>query len=428
MQEELVTVTEATEETVVAGKTKRKLNIVPKIICLLFAVMIWYYVMQVENPDYQQTFTGVKVTLVNTDELTNRGLSIFNGTNYIADLTVSGKKSVINSYTSDDITIRADVMKNYTSPGMQTVDLEVSLPSGLTLVDQDNTISVFVDEKTSRKFTLEVDTVTKNSATISDDYQAGTIVIDPSEITVKGPKTIMDNVDRAVIKADFSQFGKLESTISTEGTVFLYDANGNEVSNVYIENPYPTVKLTYPILFEKEVELNVTYKNGYYNDTNVSAVVSPSSVKVLGNASDIRNLTSVDLPAIDEKTIDKDVAVVTVPLEGSELYSIVDNITSAEVTLTNIGTTTSTYRVTNLKITGDGGKFSPVNEYVDVVLRGPYAALAAIDADDITLQCDLGNYSDPPEGEYNAAVIISGSPAGVWEIGAYKLLLQSTGS
>ena len=430
VQEEITLPENTVDESVsssTAGK-KRKLNIVPKIVCLLLAVLIWYYVMQVENPDYQQTFTGVKVTLVNTDELTNRGLSIFNGTNYIADLTVSGKKSVISSYTSDDITIRADVLKNYTSPGMQTVDLEVSLPAGLTLVDQDNSISVFVDEKTSRKFTLEIDQLTKNSATITDDYEAGAIIADPAEITVKGPKTVMDDIDRAVVKADFSQFGKLENTISTEGTVCLYDKDGNEVSNVYIENPYPTVKLTQPILLEKDVVLNVTFKNGFYNGTNVATAAVPSSVRIKGNASDIRNVSSIDLPPIDEKTIDKDKTTVTVPLETSELYTVVGDVTSAEVTVTNLGTTTSSYRVTNLTVVGDGGKFTVADDYVDVTLRGPAGTLSGISANDITLKCDLGNYSDPPEGEYSASVVIAGSPAGVWEIGSYELKLEIAGT
>ena len=402
-------------------KQKRKLNIVPKIICLLLAVLIWYYVMQVENPNYQQTFTGVKVTLVNTDELTNRGLSIFNGTNYISDITVSGKKSVINSYTSDDISIKADVLKNYTSPGMQTVDLEVSLPSGLTLIGQDNSISVFVDEKTNRKFTLEIDQVTKNSATVTDDYESGTIISDPSEISVKGPKTVMDTIERAVVKADFSKFGKLESTINTEGTVYLYDKDGNEVSSVYIENPYPTVKLTLPVLFEKDAPVNVTFKNGFYNNSNVETTVSPETVRIKGNASDIKNISSIDLPAIDEKTIDKDTMTVTVALDSSDSYTVVDDITSVDVLIKNIGTTTVSYRVTNFVVVGDKGKFAVDNNYVDVILRGAPAALENIDASDITLKCDLSSYSDPPEGKYTAEVMVSGSPAGVWEIGTYEL-------
>ncbi len=413
----------AAAEVQTEPKKKRKLNIIPKIVCLLFAVLIWYYVMQVENPDYQQTFTGVKVNLVNRDELSNRGLYIFTGSNYIADITVSGKKSVISNYTSDDITINADVLKNYTSPGVVTVDLEVSLPSGLSLVDQDNTISIFVDEKTSKKFTLEIDQSTKNSATVTDEYETGTIIADPAEITVKGPKTIIDTIDKAIVKADFSQFGNLENTISTEGTVYLYDAEDHEISNTYLENHYQTVKLTYPILLEKEVTLNVTFKNGYYNENNVATSVDPSTVKIKGNASDIKNINSIDLPAIDEVTIDKNEKVIPILLESSDIYTFSDDISTVNVTVTNIGTTTSTYRVKNFTIVGDGGKFAVANEYFDVVLRGPSAKLSEISADDITLKCDLGKFSDPPEGGYYASVVIAGSPEGVWEIGTYEVEL-----
>ena len=47
------------------GKAKRKLNLLPKIVCLFFAVVIWYYVMQVDNPEYKQTISGIKVNLIN---------------------------------------------------------------------------------------------------------------------------------------------------------------------------------------------------------------------------------------------------------------------------------------------------------------------------------------------------------------------------
>lgn len=404
-------------------KVRRKLNIIPKIICLLFAVLIWYYVMQVDNPDYQQTFNGIKVNLVNSDELTNRGLSIFTGTNYSADLTVSGKKSVISKYTSEDIVVQADILKSYTSPGMQVVDLDVTLPSGLSLVNQDNTISVFVDEKTSVKIPITVDQ--RTGATTSGDYEPGTLAPEFSEITVKGPKTIVDNVDHATVKADFSEFGVLESTTTTDGTVVLFNKDGDELSSAYLSIDYTTMKVTFPIYLTRELPLTVSYKNGLYNDSNVSVSITPETAQVKGDASYIKKLDNIEVAVIDEKQIEKD-KTLTFELVPTDDYTFADDIATVDVKITNVGTITRIYRVTNFSVNKGGKDFKITNEYVDVTLRGPAAKLEAISADDITVRCDLSDFNELSNGEYDATIAISGNPSDVWEIGTYKLTVSVT--
>ena len=404
-------------------KIKRKLNIVPKVVCLFFAVLIWYYVMQVDNPDYKQTFTGVKVNLVNTDELTNKGLSIFTGTSYTAEITVSGKKSVINNYSSDDIVIKADVVKNYKSPGMQTVDLDVTLPSGLTLVSQDNSISVFVDEKTSLKLPVTVDQ--RTNATTSADYDSGTLIPEFTEITVKGPKTIIANIDHATVKADFSGFGVLESTISTVGTVSMYNKSGEEVTSPYITSDYSTMRVTYPIYLTKTVPLTVSYKYGFYNENNVNVEIIPAEVEVKGEAAYVKKLESIEVGVIDEKQIDKD-KTLTYNLPEFEELSYVGDVSSASIRITNVGTITKTYRVTDLRVNSDGKKCEILNDYVDVTLRGTAVQLAGITSEDVSLTVDLTNYDDSLSGEldFDAAVTINSSSKNIWEIGTYKLTVS----
>ncbi|MBR6917538.1 MAG: hypothetical protein IKN38_05080 [Clostridia bacterium] len=405
-------------------KPKRKLNIIPKIVCLLFAVIIWYYVMQVDNPDYKQDFSDIKVNLVNTDELTNKGLSIFTGTSYSADITVSGKKSVINKYTSDDITIRADVLKNYTSPGTQIVDLDISLPSGLTLVSQDNTISVFVDEKTTVKIPVSVDQ--RVGATTLADYEAGTLTSEYAEVTVKGPKTIVDTIDKAIVKADFSEFGVLETTIKTSGNVYLYNKDGDEITSAYISLDYPVMDVTYPIYYTKDVALTVSYKYGFYNDENVSVEIVPATVSVTGDASYVKKLDSIEIAVIDEKQINKDMSL-TYDLKSTNEYTFTDDsITSATVNITNVGTVTKIFRVTNLEVIGGDNKCEIADAYVDVTLRGTAARLSKLTSDDITLTCDISGYDDSISGEMNfdADVVIEGSPEGVWEIGSYEITVS----
>ena len=98
------------KENVRLTSGKRKYNIIPKIMCLAAAFVLWLYVMQIDSVDTESTFTGVRVYLENTSEIESRnGLFVYSGDGTLVNVTVTGRKSVINSYTSDDIRVEADL-------------------------------------------------------------------------------------------------------------------------------------------------------------------------------------------------------------------------------------------------------------------------------------------------------------------------------
>ena len=58
--------------------TVRKLNLIPRIVCFVFAFIMWIYVMVVDSPDYEQRFDGVPVDIVGATALEkNSSFSVF---------------------------------------------------------------------------------------------------------------------------------------------------------------------------------------------------------------------------------------------------------------------------------------------------------------------------------------------------------------
>ena len=51
-------------------------NILLKVIALLFAVMLWGYVLSVENPEYTKRVRDVEISIVGEDSLNARGLML----------------------------------------------------------------------------------------------------------------------------------------------------------------------------------------------------------------------------------------------------------------------------------------------------------------------------------------------------------------
>ena len=49
------------KETV--GKRLRVTDLIPRICCVFFALVIWLYAMSSDSPDYESTFSGVTVSV-----------------------------------------------------------------------------------------------------------------------------------------------------------------------------------------------------------------------------------------------------------------------------------------------------------------------------------------------------------------------------
>ena len=53
------------EQTNKSGETVRERlktsDLIPRLLCVVIAVVIWLYVMSNESPDYERTFSGVTV-------------------------------------------------------------------------------------------------------------------------------------------------------------------------------------------------------------------------------------------------------------------------------------------------------------------------------------------------------------------------------
>lgn len=408
------------------GKSKKtKIRIVPALVCLLLAVIVWFYAMQVDNPDYKYVFEDITVSIDDQQlkELSNRGLTSFTGSDYKVDITVRGKKSIINRYTNNDIIVTADVLKNYTSPGKQTVELKVSLPDGLTLVDTNKTINVFIDENTSVKVPAKVNE--KHGGIISKDYEYGALIPQVSEVTVSGPKTKTEQIAYALVTADFSGDTVTSTLTRSDCPIVLVTADGDQISNPqseYLSFSPNTMNVTFPVYLTKEVPLSVSYKYGYFNDDNLSYSVTPSTVVIKGEPKDIEKIDTVVVGELDEKKIEKD-ETLTFDLPQSELFTYVDEeITSADVRILNVGTQVVSFNVRNFKLESAPSGYAVTNDYVTVRLRVPDSQISRITSDDVTLVCDLSGFSsDSIAGEHEATVSLADGFDGVWEIGAYTV-------
>lgn len=397
-----------------------------KFLCILAAVVIWLYVMNVENPDYEQTIESVPVTIINAEEIEiNNSLTIYSGYDVTVNVTVQGRKNLVSDITADDIKLTADV-SGIKEAGTYALDIKSDIPDGVKLVSMSSdTITVFIDKKESIEVELGYE-FTNFILESGSGFSLGEPVISVDTVTVTGPSRYLADISRAVV--NISVLERVSSSMTVYCDITLVDSDGDTVTNPYVSKNPSTAKVEIPVYAEKDVPLTVDYKYGYFNDDNVDIKISPETIRVKGDASVITALDSIAIMTINEKKVTNDVDVSTVTLSMPEGVENVDNVQSATVTISQVGMTTRTMSlvINNDEIVNPNGvEYELLSDTVNVTFRGKAPDLYALTPMNVKATINLSSYASTFTGVVTVPLEISIRSSGVvYEIGEYNVQVK----
>ncbi|MBR4959855.1 MAG: hypothetical protein IKY52_03050, partial [Clostridia bacterium] len=269
-----------------------------KLLCVFAAFILWLYVMEVESPAYETTIGGITVELVGTDILENQnGLSIYSGRGLPLNITVSGKKSIVNKLDTDEIVATADVSGIYTA-GRHQLDIQVDLPSGLALQQKSqNSVTVYVDKAVSKVIPI-YESVPKMD--LPDSYEVGTVSLEYNSVNISGPEIILNTVAAARLDVDLSnRTGSFTDTYS----IYLVDAYNKVITSPYLRYSPSEITVDVPIYKTVTVPVEVSFAHGYLNETNAAVTVSPAQVTIKGDESAVNVENLLEPIVLDEKKI-----------------------------------------------------------------------------------------------------------------------------
>jgi len=394
----------------------------PKLICLFLAFIIWLYVMQINNPEHEETFYSVDVTLINTATLEGtQNLSVYSGYGNTVDVSVVGMKSVISKLSPEDIRITADVSQ-VTSAGSHSVPIHVELPSGLSLgaVSQ-NAVQVYCDEKAS----IPVDVRARiSSFTMASRLEMGELETDYDSIVVSGPKEALDEIAYALVTLEL---GNVNASVTASGKLVLIDKGGAVIENPYLRMSRSEVMVQIPVYTTRTLPLTVAYKHGYFTNENVSVRITPAELELRGDPEVLDKMTEIVVTTLDEKKISGDVTqMVQLDLpDGVESKSGVSNVT---LQVAHVGTYTSIFNVTDIDVTGAANiNYEIIDRSIAVTVRGTLDQLRMLRTSDFSAVVDLSGYSPQSSGvirEIAAIRIDSLAAQGVYEIGEYSVQVK----
>ena len=205
--------------------SKRKLDIVPRIVCLLIAAFIWIYMVNLNDTDITSTMT-LKINVVGAEELrADDNMLIYGLDKNTVTITVKGSNRDLRKYAETDYIASVDVSQ-LNSEGKHTLPINISTPAGssITVVGADpQQVNLYSDYSVTKSVRFDVKPGAMTTVTTyTYDIEQSTYYID-----VIGPRSMVDIIDSVQYHVD----GEFYSSKSFSGFAVLFcDKNGDYVS------------------------------------------------------------------------------------------------------------------------------------------------------------------------------------------------------
>lgn len=381
-----------------------KNSLLLKIVSLLCAVLLWFYVSAVESPTSEKNINSVAVTLRNKDVMMSEtGLSVISDGVFEVNVVLSGKKSTLNKIDYEDVKATVDLSK-LTEAGTHELPVYVTPPAGTTLMSTNpRYITVSIDKTISKPFEIETDIYYSTTYDIGDSIITDTSSNAITSVTVSGPATEVDRIGKVVARIDF---GSIRSSVEGKTNLVCYDINGEKITGASVKLSPNSVIIKQPLYMTKTLTLKGAQANNTFSDKQISFKISPSTITVKGDPKILEELNSITLDPINERTLINDALTNTVNSliklpEGLEFEGM-QNTATITVNVKNVNKQTFPITEENINVINKP-------DFLDIRFTDASFNLLLINAADIlvpldAIKLDLDLTSYTASGEYTVNI------------------------
>lgn len=409
-----------------------------KIASLIFAMIVWFLVTNINDPIASVRYTNIPVTIKNGNLITDKGqvYTVLDGSDTISSVTVYAPRTVIDSLTQSNIVATADI-QNLSS--LNTVSINVSTNKYSDKIDNivlsSDVVKLNVERKASKGLALSATT----SGSLSDGYVIGDVTTEQNMIRVSGPESFINSIVRASVDVDVTGF---TSNIGTDADVVLYNADGEVLDPTAhgASMNIKTVRANVQILETKYVPVSYIVSgepaSGYALTGEME--VSPDQILIAGRSSTIASVSEIKVEGEElDITGENSTVTATIDLDNylptgisfgdsdfNGTASVIIGIApitdrTIDVDIRNIAVISS---VEGFDIAVDDSEY----ETVSLTLQGLARDINSISASNVTGSVDIAqvmednNMETLKEGTYSADVTFN-LPNGVTEKGTVSV-------
>lgn len=271
-------------------KTKFNTKAVHLIVCIFFAVCLWFYVSYVVFPEVTKPVTNIPVTIIGEDKLNSNHLSAKLISDSKVDVKVTAKRTLFKDITLKNARATVDV-SSITGVGETTLKASVaflSVPSSSAVINTDKAEVTFLVETYDEKELNVTADITKEP---TDGYYINEMLPrNESDMTVTVSGGVEDVAKVYSVKTEKIDLSDTIDNATKDLLLIPVDENGKEVPNVKLS--HPKVSLTFEIYKETSIPLSVELAEG---EEDLKYTIEPSEVLLRGPASIIDGINSISV-------------------------------------------------------------------------------------------------------------------------------------
>lgn len=369
-----------------------------KILSLVFATLLWFYVITEQNPVVPKDIT-IPVRIINMEALNKNDLVLLdNPGSFSITLKLKGKKEILDAVNQNTLNAYADI-NNYVVEGENTLPVIINgLPEGVAVTSRsEHSIKINLDKKivTQRPITVNV---TGNPLGGMANL---TPVLTPSEVVLTGAESIIQTV--AAVRVDVDIAG-VDANVTKQLPVRLLDEAGKDIKGVQLDTQW--VNVTVPVANTKRVPIQLvldgTPGEGY---VITDKLIHPREILVTGDQQALDNLTVINSVkiSINNLTADLNIPIALDLPEGIQLVNAKEPL-KAVIDIQML--VTSTIDISNIEYRNLNEKYivgdAPARN-IRVTVRGPEELVDKV-GENLTLYVDLINAK---EGQGNYQVLVN---------------------
>lgn len=380
-----------------------------KLISLIFAIALWYYVVSETNPNIKKDYKSIPVMYKNEDVLKKKNLTIVDPIDPVVNITLEGKRNVISRVSRDDILVYAD-MNEINENG--EVSLNFSTPQGTSIIEKsDYKIALKLDEIMTLVKKIEVKRIGELP---SDNTTVTDIEVVPGEVKITDQKELIDKISKVIVPVDLSVITQ-DTSISKKVQVF--DSNDTEIKDLNIENTDVTVNVF--VSSTKQVPIKIAYENQPFDFNSGDLKLGKSKITIIGQKEKLDKIKEINTEVVDlsefvnntTKNVKLEFPEGISPLSGEDRF--IDVTYSSNVgegkpsKLFNVST--ENIEVIN-KEKGKALILPPELSEISVRVFGDEKVIETIKLKDFKLKIDLKDLTD---GEHSVPIIIELNKEGI---------------
>jgi len=276
-----------------------------KAIAILISIVLWAgLISQDETLTRDKTFQNVNVSITGTDTLRNNGYIVVSDLNEILNdvsIVAAVPQKQYEAAEASAYNIRLDLSR-ISGTGEQEVRLLSTNSStyGKVISTNPSSITVEVEDYIVRQ---RIPVSTNPEGNIPEDWYMTPLTVDPTVISVSGPRSLAQTISRAKADIDLNAIEWKEGPFGESSEIKLYNRNGEEVSSRLLgitdsSVPIDSVLIESTLLPKKTfetselIQMNGTVATGYeIKDIKVS----PENISIAARQEVLDQLTELPL-------------------------------------------------------------------------------------------------------------------------------------